>query len=200
MQLQDAIRRRRMVRAYDSDRPVPPDEVNGLLDLAVRAPSAGFTQGWRFLVLDTSVARDAFWSATTVPGDAPDAWLAGLATAPVLILIFSDKDAYLDRYAEPDKGWTDRDERRWPIPYWHVDAGMAALLLLLGAVDRGLAACFFGVPAERWESLQAAFTVPSGLTPVGVVSLGYGVPDRRSPSLRRGRRTVAEVTAYGSFG
>ena len=78
MQLQDAIRRRRMVRAYDSDRPVPRDEVNGLLDLAVRAPSAGFTQGWRFLVLDTAVARDAFWSATTVPGDAPDAWLAGL--------------------------------------------------------------------------------------------------------------------------
>jgi nitroreductase len=189
-----------MVRAYDSDRPVPRDEVNGLLDLAVRAPSAGFTQGWRFLVLDTAVARDAFWSATTVPGDAPDAWLAGLATAPVLILIFSDKDAYLDRYAEPDKGWTDRDERRWPIPYWHVDAGMAALLLLLGAVDRGLAACFFGVPAERWESLRAAFAVPSGLTPVGVVSLGYGRPDRRSPSLRRGRRTVAEVTAYGSFG
>jgi len=200
MQLQDAIRRRRMVRAYDSDRPVPRDEVNGLLDLAVRAPSAGFTQGWRFLVLDTAVARDAFWSATAVPGDAPDAWLAGLATAPVLILIFSDKDAYLDRYAEPDKGWTDRDERRWPIPYWHVDAGMAALILLLGAVDRGLAACFFGVPAERWESLQAAFAVPSALTPVGVVSLGYGVPDRRSPSLRRGRRTVAEVTAYGSFG
>jgi len=200
MQLQDAIRRRRMVRAYDSDRPVPRDEVNGLLDLAVRAPSAGFTQGWRFLVLDTAVARDAFWSATAVPGDAPDAWLAGLATAPVLILIFSDKDAYLDRYAEPDKGWTDRDERRWPIPYWHVDAGMAALILLLGAVDRGLAACFFGVPAERWESLQAAFAVPSALTPVGVVSVGYGVPDRRSPSLRRGRRTVAEVTAYGSFG
>ena len=200
MQLQDAIRRRRMVRAYDSDRPVPRDEVNGLLDLAVRAPSAGFTQGWRFLVLDTAVARDAFWSATTVRGDAPDAWLAGLATAPVLILIFSDKDAYLDRYAEPDKGWSDRDERRWPIPYWHVDAGMAALILLLGAVDRGLAACFFGVPAERWESLQAAFAVPSALTPVGVVSVGYGVPDRRSPSLRRGRRTVAEVTAYGSFG
>ena len=200
MELQDAIRRRHMVRAYDPDRPVPRDEVNVLLDLAIRAPSAGFTQGWRFLVLDTPAARDAFWSATTVPGDMPDSWLAGLATAPVLIVIFSDKDAYLDRYAEPDKGWTDRDEHRWPIPYWHVDAGMAALLVLLGAVDRGLAACFFGVPAGRSESLAVAFAVPSGMAPVGVVSLGYGVPDRRSPSLRRGRRTVAEVTAYGSFG
>ena len=200
MELQDAIRRRRMVRAYDPDRFVSRDEINGLLDLAIRAPSAGFTQGWRFLVLDTAVTRDSFWSAATHPGDTPDAWLAGLATAPVLILVFYDKDAYLDRYAEPDKGWTDRDERRWPIPYWHVDAGMAALLLLLGAVDRGLAACFFGVPAERWESVRDALAVPSRLTAVGVVSLGYGVPDRRSPSLRRGRRSVAEVTAYGSFG
>ena len=200
MQLQDAIRRRRMVRAYDPDRPVSRAEVEGLLELAIRAPSAGFTQGWRFLVLDTATARDAFWSATIPPGEAPDAWSAGLATAPVLILIFSDKDAYLDRYAEPDKGWTDRDERRWPIPYWHVDAGMAALLVLLGAVDLGLAACFFGVPADRWESVHAAFAAPAGLTPVGVISLGYGAPDRRSPSLRRGRRSVAEVTAYGSFG
>jgi nitroreductase len=189
-----------MVRAYDPDRPVPRDEINVLLDLAIRAPSAGFTQGWRFLVLDTPAARDTFWSATTVPGEVPDSWLAGLATAPVLIVIFSDKDAYLDRYAEPDKGWIDRDEHRWPIPYWHVDAGMAALLVLLAAVDRGLAACFFGVPADRWQSLAVAFAVPSGMAPVGVVSLGYGVPDRRSPSLRRGRRTVHEVTAYGSFG
>ena len=45
--------------------------------------------------------------------------------APLLIVPLSNKDAYLDRYAEPDKGWTDRDESRWPVPYWDVDAGMA---------------------------------------------------------------------------
>ena len=77
---------------------------------------------------------------------------------------------------------------------------MAGLLLLLGAVDLGLAACFFGIPADRWDAVRAAFAVPGELTPVGVVSLGYRAPDRRSPSLRRGRRSVAEVTAYGSFG
>lgn len=200
MQLRDAIRQRRMVRAYDPDRTVSRDEVNDLLGLAIRAPSAGFTQGWRFLVLDTAARRDAFWMSTTPPGETPDTWRAGLLTAPVLIIVYSDKNAYLDRYAEPDKGWVDRDESRWPIPYWHVDAGMAALLVLLGAVDLGLAACFFGIPADRWDAVRAAFAVPGELTPVGVVSLGYRAPDRRSPSLRRGRRSVAEVTAYGSFG
>ena len=70
----------------------------------------------------------------------------------------SNKSAYLDRYAEPDKGWTDRDECRWPVPYWDVDAGMAALLMLLTAVDEGLGACFFGIPPER----IAAFRRRSG--------------------------------------
>jgi nitroreductase len=122
------------------------------------------------------------------------------ASAPVLVVCLSDKDAYLDRYAARDKGWTDRDEARWPVPYWDVDTGMAALLVLLTAVDAGLGGCFFGVPPERFDALRAAFDIPAGRTPVGVVSVGYPAPDRRSPSLRRGRRPLAEVAHEGRFG
>jgi nitroreductase len=197
MEFADAVRSRRMVRSYDPDRPVPRATVDELLSLAVRAPSAGHTQGWRFLVLDDITSRSAFWSATTDAVE--DDWLARMRTAPVLIVIFSDKDAYLDRYAEEDKGWTDRDEARWPVPYWHIDAGMAAVILLLSAVDAGLGACFFGVPTEHWSALRTAFAVPERLAPIGVVSLGHPAPDRRSPSLRRGRRPIDEVVAYGSF-
>jgi len=188
-----------MVRAYDPARPVTRAQIDELLGLAIRAPSAGFTQGWRFLVLDGRETVTRFWDAATPPDEPPDPWLAGLKTAPAIIIIFSDKSAYLARYAEPDKGWVDQDERRWPVPYWHIDAGMAALLVLLGAVDSGLAACFFGVPARRWDALRSALAVPTQLTPVGAISLGYGAPDRRSPSLRRGRRGLAEVVRYGTF-
>jgi nitroreductase len=118
----------------------------------------------------------------------------------VLIVVFGDPDAYLDRYAEPDKGWADRDEARWPVPYWDVDAGMAAMIVLLGVVDAGLGACFFGVPGERWEALRTAFAVPQRWRPVGVVSIGYPAPDRPSPSLRRDRRPLDDVVRYGSFG
>jgi nitroreductase len=197
MELQEAIRTRRMVRSYDPDRPVPRETLQMLLNLAIRAPSAGHTQGWRFLVLDDITSRASFWSATAEPP--ADEWLRRMQTAPAIIVCFSDRDAYLDRYAEPDKGWTDRDEDRWPIPYWHVDTGMAALIVLLAAHDIGLAGCFFGVPPQRWPALAEAFAVPTGLEPVGVVSLGYPAPDRRSPSLKRGRRSVDEVVAYGSF-
>jgi len=193
MELRDAVRSRRMIRSYDPDRAISREALDGLLSLAVRAPSAGHTQGWRFLVMDDITSRAAFWRATS--DRRPDPWLARMRTAPVLILVFSDKEAYLDRYAEPDKGWTDRDEARWPVPYWDIDAGMAAMILLLAAVDVGLGACFFGVPGENWDGLRTAFGVPERLRPVGVVSLGYPAPD-----LRRGRRSLGDVVNYGSFG
>jgi nitroreductase len=198
MELTEVIRRRRMIRSYDPDRPISREVVDEMLGLAVRAPSAGYSQGWRFLVLDDITSRAAFWSATDDGGPA-DRWLDRMRTAPVLIICFSDKDAYLDRYAEPDKGWTDRDEARWPVPYWHIDTGMAAMLVLLAAEDRGLGACFFGVPGEHWGDVRAAFAVPERLSPIGVISLGYPAPDIRSPSLKRGRRPAADVVAYGSF-
>lgn len=188
-----------MVRDYDPDRPVPPEVRERLLAHAIRAPSAGFSQGWAFLVLETAEERDLFWSATT-SASAPDAWLTRMRRAPLLVVPLSNKQAYLDRYAEADKGWTDRDEARWPVPYWDVDAGMASLLMLLTAVDEGLGACFFGVPADKVGALRAAFGVPAEYRPVGCLSIGYpGEADRRSPSLRRGRRGVDEVVHRGRW-
>ena len=86
------------------------------------------------------------------------------------------------------------------MPWWDVDTGMAAQLLLLGATDLGLGACFFGVPPERHDAVREAFGVPADRRLVGAVSLGHPAPDRRSPSLRRGRRGVAEVAHDGRFG
>jgi len=199
MDLVDVVRKRRMVRAYDRSRPVPREAITTLLDLAIRAPSAGFTQGWDFLVLTDDADLRRFWQVTTDPGD-PDTWLDGMRTAPALVVCLSDPERYLDRYAEADKGWTDRDPGRWPVPYWDVDTGMAALLMLLGAVDSGLAGCFFGVPPHRQADALEAFGVPPDRRIVGVVSLGHPAPDRRSPSLVRGRRPLTEVAHAGAYG
>jgi nitroreductase len=204
MEFREVVHRRQMVRDYDPDRAVPPEIRERLLEHAIRAPSAGFSQGWAFLVLETPEERDRFWTATTVSSAArpaaADGWLTRMRRAPLLIVPLSDKSAYLDRYAEPDKGWTDRDEARWPVPYWDVDAGMAALLMLLTAVDDGLGACFFGIPPERLDAFRTAFGVPAAYGPVGCVSVGYpGIDRRRSPSLRRGRRGVEEVVHRGRW-
>ena len=192
------VARRRMVRAFH-DRPVDPAVVDRLLDLARRAPSAGFTQGTEFLVLEGPDQTAAYWD-TTLPIErrATFPW-PRLLDAPVLILPMSSRDAYLDRYAEPDKGWTDRDPKRWPVPYWHVDAGFAVQTLLLAAVDAGLGALFFGI-FEGLPALREAFGIPEHFTPVGTVALGYAADDDRpSASLKRGRRAFDEVVHRGRW-
>lgn len=193
------VRRRRMVRNFDPERPVPADAVSRLLGHALRAPSAGFTQGWGFLVLDAPADRELFWASTTPAGTGQTRWLTGMSRAPLIVVALSNRSAYLDRYAEPDKGWTDRDAARWPVPYWDVDTGFAALLMLLTAVDEGLGACFFGIPSGRLDAFRDAFGVPGRFTPVGALAIGYPASDPPSPSLRRGRRALDEVVHHGRW-
>ena len=205
MEFRDVVRRRHMVRDYDPDRQVPPEVRDRLLEHAIRAPSAGFSQGWAFLVLESAEERELFWSVTAVsfptrPG-APDGWLNRMRRAPLLIVPLSNKSAYLDRYAEPDKGWTDRDESRWPVPYWDVDAGMASLLMLLTAVDEGLGACFFGIPGGQVPRFRAEFGVPEGFVPIGAITVGHSAEDAGasgSPS-RRARRPLGDVVHRGGW-
>ena len=189
MEVAEALRRRRMVRAYDPGRPVPSDVVEAVCAAALRTPSAGFTQGVSLLVASTAEARSAFWAATA---DGESAWLRGMRSAPVLIMLWTSRQAYLDRYAEPDKGWVDRDPERWSAPYWYVDGGMAALAALVTAVDQGLGGCFFGIPVERVERVRASFAVPADQLSVGVISLGYAVPAPASGSPTRRRRKATE--------
>jgi nitroreductase len=207
MEFDEVVRRRRMVRSYDASRPVPPELVDKIVNHALRAPSAGFSQGWGFLVLQEPADRDLYWSSTTEGdlGDAPtDAawkgtWLERMRTAPLIIVALSNKSVYLDRYAQDDKGWTDRNESHWPVPYWDIDTGFASLLMHLTAVNEGLGSCFIGLPVQTVGTFKAAFGIPEEFTPIGALTVGYRAPDKRSPSLRRGHRPVDDVVHHGRW-
>ena len=144
-------------------------------------------------MLDTAEDVRRYWAATADDLEHPDEWLRGMTKAPVLVLPCSNKSAYLGRYAEADKGWTDRDEQRWPVPFWHMDAAMASLLILQTAVDAGLGACFFGIPPGRLADVRTAFSIPDAFEPVGAITIGHRAPDRKSPSLKRGRKPTTDV-------
>jgi nitroreductase len=192
MEFQRVVARRRMVRNY-SDRAVDPAAVDRILSNALHAPSAGFSQGWAFLLLDDEQTVARFWACTTPQGDGVDAWSEGMRRAPVIVVPLSCKREYLERYAAPDKGWTDMDESHWPVPYWDIDTGMAALLMLLTVTDEDLGACFFGIPPEMIAPFRAEFGVPDDYMPIGALSIGHRAEDRPSPSLKRGRRSTDEV-------
>jgi nitroreductase len=204
MEFQDVVRKRRMHRKFTAE-PVSAEAVDRITRNAVRAPSAGFSQGWAFVVLETPEDRDRFWAAST-----PDiserserdmsAWLAGMRTAPVVVLALASKAAYLRRYAEKDKGWEDLDEARWPVPFWHVDVGMASLLMLQTAVDEGLGACFFGVPPEHVAAVRGELGIPDEFEITGVVAIGHPADGgaKGSPTRRR-RKPEAEVIHRGGW-
>jgi nitroreductase len=198
MEFQRVVDRRRMVRNY-SDRAVDPAAVDRILSNALHAPSAGFSQGWAFLLLDDEPTVARFWACTTPDSDGMDAWSEGMRRAPVIIVPLSCKREYLERYAAPDKGWTDMDESRWPVPYWDIDTGMAALLMLLTVTDEDLGACFFGIPPEMMAAFRSEFGVPDDYTPIGALSIGHRAEDRPSPSLKRGRRSTGEVVHHSRW-
>ncbi len=191
-----------MVRSY-TDEPVDPRVVERALRNATRAPSAGFSQGWAFVLLDRPDDVRRWWEAATEPERLarPDAWLRGVMRAPVIVVPCSCKAAYLDRYAEPDKGWTDRDEARWPVPYWHLDTAMASLLILQTVVDEGLGALFFGIPAERVADVRRTFAIPDDHDPIGAIAIGHPAarPGPAGSAARRARRGVDDVVHRGRW-
>lgn len=212
MEFQEVVRRRRMHRRFTGE-PVPAEAVDRMLRNAVRAPSAGFSQGWAFVVVQEPEDRERFWAAATpsgVHGVASSgttrstrdmsAWLAGMRTAPLVILVLASKDAYLRRYAEKDKGWEDLDESRWPVPYWHVDAGMASLLILQTAVDEELGACFFGVPPGEAPAVHAALEIPGEYEITGAIAVGHPATGGTAGSpTRRPRKPLEDMVHRGRF-
>jgi nitroreductase len=192
-----------MVRAF-TDEPLGQDSVERVLAAANRAPSAGFSQGYALLVLDQPGQLGPFWQLMATygedePSDGPQ--MDPLTKAPLVVVPLSCKDIYLDRYARPDKGWTDRDESHWPVPYWDIDTGFLALLMLLAAVDEGLGALFFGIPPDLIGKFRELFGVPGQYTPIGAVAIGHPDPasDKGGSSRVIKRRTLDDLVHRGRW-
>jgi nitroreductase len=198
MELEEALRRRKMVRAF-TDEPVDPDMVRDLVDRARRAPSAGHSQGTAFVVLSGG-ETSRYWDVTLPePRRSGFRW-PGLVHAPVLVVVLVSPEAYIGRYGEPDKASSGlgASADAWAVPYWHVDGGMAVMALLLGCVDVGLGACFFGL-FDHEAAVLAALGVPEGWRAVGTVALGRSAPDVPGRSATRPRRPLDEVLHLGGW-
>jgi nitroreductase len=200
VELTEALARRKMTRNF-SGRPLDPGVLDRLLAQALRAPSAGNTQGRELVILEGADETSLFWNATTDRAWRSSARRAeGLARAPVVVLPFADPDAYETRYREPDKRpRTEEPEVEWVVPYWLVDTAFAVMVLLLGAADIGLGAAFLG--NFRGEAdLHTALGVPDRFQWLGAVLLGEAAePDPPSSSASRPRRNLEDSVHRGHW-
>jgi len=190
----EVVFRRRMVRNFRPDH-VERKTIDKILSFAVHAPSAGFSQGWAYIVVtDENLKKQIGVLQGELDFYAEKRFHKFVSEAPVLIVACASEKMYHDRYREADKLKEDGTEIEWPTPYWYFDVGCACMLIFLSAVNEGLAAAFTGV--FHVAATKKLLGIPDHFHPVGVISIGYPAPDKRSPSLKRGRRSVQEVVHY----
>jgi nitroreductase len=193
MEFRDLILKRRMVRNF-ADTPVSRDVIERILDASRHAPSAGFTQGQSFIVVTDPETKKAVAALCGEESYVEGGFDPFISKAPVLLIPCTSEAEYHRRYQEADKVNEDGTEINWPVPYWFMDIGCAVMLVLLAVVDEGLAAGYAG--AWDLDAVRTLLNMPAEVTPVGVIPIGYPLPDKRSPSLKRGRKPDDRYTHW----
>jgi nitroreductase len=185
-----------MTRSF-STHPVDPTLIAQIVDLASRAPSAGKTQGWHALIINSSDTAK-FWDDTLAVEKRESFRWKQLLDAPVIALVFADPVSYVERYSEHDKAHTGLGEsvEAWSTPYWTVDASFAAMTMLLAAEDAGLGALFFGV-FQGEQQLRSRLGVPDAMQLIGAIALGWPLESEADKNLgvsaSRARRSAEEI-------
>src|SRR6266508_3026482 len=200
MDFRDVLRQRRAVRTYDP-RPVPRDVLERITNAAVvRAPSAGFSQGLRLVVVTDPATRKEIAVAASEDELAAQGRPRWKADAPVHVVVLVREADYHERYQKRDKlQITGGTEIEWPAPYWYVDAGAAAMALMFAAIDEGLATAIFGV--RDVPALKRSLGVPDDVYFVAVVTLGYPAdydtfPERAKTAFKQRRKPRSEVVHW----
>lgn len=182
MEFAELVRKRRTVRRFE-DAPVDRAVLEEIARLAQRTPSAGFSQGQRVVIVTDPAQRRRVAAACDESFYAEAGYGHWISECAAQFIPCVSEGIYHRRYQEADKT-EDGEEIAWPTPYWWVDIGKTAMVLMLAAHDAGLAAGFAGprdVPA-----LKAVLELPDEFHPIGVIPVGRPLPDQRSPSLKRG--------------
>ena len=173
MELFEAIRTRRSVRAYQ-DKPVEDEKLRSVLDAVRMAPSWANMQCWRMVVVKDKATREKIGDLSYVEsyfaskGYKSNPSKKALAGAPVVIAFCADP-------AQSGVLWNQN--------YYLVDAGIAAQNLMLAARGQGLGTVFVGVYDE--EKLKKLLNIPASIRIIGLVPMGYPVEEKKEGPKRK---------------
>ena len=193
MKFEEVLRRRKAVRNYLPE-PVDREVLERIVARGRRAPSGGFSQGLRLVVVTDLDLRRRIAELADEADYVARGFEPWISRAPAHIVLGVREEDYHARYREPDKLDEDGLEIDWPVPYWFVDAGAAMLLLMLAAVDEGLASGVFGM--LDWRPLWELLGIPDDVLPVAVVTVGKPAPEKARGSTQRGWKPLEDVVRW----
>lgn len=171
MDFADVVRQRRVERSYTPE-PVDDAALRRIVSVVNRAPSAGFSQGYRVVVVtDQKLRQEAadIAEARYVELGFPR-WIA---SAPVHIYVATREATYRERYAGAPlrEGWS---HIPWPVPFWWFDAGALFMLLKMAAINEGLGTgVFSSVFTDELDQIAGVVGLPEDTKLTGVITIGH---------------------------
>jgi nitroreductase len=152
----DIIKRRKMVRQYIQDKPIPHEIVDKLIANAHRAPSAGHTQVQEFIIIQDPMIKKKLGEAALNQEQVYD--------APLLIVVCANTSRSVGRYGKRGREF-----------YSIIDGAFASMLILLTAVNEGIGACFVGAFLD--VKVSEILELPDYVKPIGIIALGFPAED-----------------------
>lgn len=172
MELSEAIKKRRSIRAYKKQN-VPEEIVEKLIDAASLAPSAGNIQPWKFVIARKQDTKKKLAQAASQ---------AFIEEAPVVIVVCANE-------ARASMGYDVRGKTLYCIQ----DTAAATQNILLTAYSLGLGTCWIGAFNEN--EAKKAINAPEEMRPLAIIPVGYA---NEAPT-QRNRRPISQITHYESF-
>ena len=152
----DIIKKRKMIRLYIQDKPIPQQIVDKLITNAHRAPSAGHTQVQEFIIVQDPLIKKKLGEAALNQEQIYD--------APLSIVVCANTSRSVNRYGKRGREF-----------YSIIDGAFASMLILLTAVNEGIGACFVGAFLD--EKVSEILELPEYVKPIGIIALGFPAED-----------------------
>jgi nitroreductase len=169
MEYKTVITSRRSVREF-TDKPIPEDSLNNILETARLAQSAGNRQPWKFVVVKEAAMRhQVMQAANNQPyvGQAP-VIIAAIALDPVRLMPCD-------------------------VPSYAVDLAIAVENMALAAVDEGLGSCWIG--AFDQTKVKEVLGVPDKYRVAALLPIGYP----KQPRAAAPRKALSEIICFETF-
>jgi nitroreductase len=185
MELKEALVSRRAVNFFDPEKPVTDDQLRGIIETAVRAPSGYNLQPWSLIVVKSPEARERLKAVARNQ--------AKITDAPVVLIVLADRNGWkpgnvtMEKvfknmvdlgYMKPEgragfesgtKSLYDGAEKS--LAFAVKNAGFFAMALMLAAKDAGLDT--HPMDGFDHEGVRKAFDIPDNCWVPMLIAVGH---------------------------